>query len=143
MNEKPLRILYKNYKGKISVRNIGPKEINFGKNKFHTENQWFLVAWDYDKNTMRSFAMNDILRINPTSEDIAKYIIYKSPDEDYIITNDEKPPLGLKPKKLFYEERFDDIINAMHRYIEAKKIIPKEWIVELNELTNNLCAKDI
>jgi DNA-directed RNA polymerase len=41
------------------------------------------------------------------------------------------------------EALIDDIINVMHRYIEAKKIIPKEWIVELNELTNNLCAKDI
>jgi len=46
----------------------------------------------------------------------------------------EKPPLGLIPQRLHNKKRVQDIDNAICRYIEARKIIPEEWIVERNEL---------
>ena len=50
----------------------------------------------------------------------------------------DKPPLGLIPRKTYWEElnyhRRQDIIAAMHRYMEAKQPIPVEWCKELIDL---------
>ena len=46
----------------------------------------------------------------------------------------EKPPIGLIPEYLWKEKRLFDIIEAINRYIEAKKEIPIEWIEEYNKL---------
>lgn len=50
----------------------------------------------------------------------------------------ENPPLGLMPRKIYWEElnyhRRQDIIAAMHRYMEAKRDIPVEWCKELIDL---------
>lgn len=49
-----------------------------------------------------------------------------------------KPPLGLTPRKIYWEElnyhRRQDIIAAMHSYMEAKMDIPVEWCKELIDL---------
>lgn len=49
-----------------------------------------------------------------------------------------KPPLGLQPRKIYWEHlnycRRQDIIAAMHRYMEAKMDIPVEWCKELIDL---------
>jgi len=48
-----------------------------------------------------------------------------------------KPPLGLKPRKLFDEHanllRINEITEAMKRYSDAKVPIPCEWVDELHE----------
>ena len=50
----------------------------------------------------------------------------------------KKPPLGLKPRKLYWEElnynRRKDILAAMQRRMEAKTDIPVEWCKELIDL---------
>jgi len=46
----------------------------------------------------------------------------------------EKPPLGLKPKRIAQELRINDIDKAIERYIGASYPIPIEWIEERNEL---------
>lgn len=46
----------------------------------------------------------------------------------------KKPPLGLKPKWVHDEERKLEILDAIERYSEAEKSIPKEWVIELREL---------
>lgn len=46
----------------------------------------------------------------------------------------EKPPLGLKPRWVHDEQRMNAILNAMERFTESNKAIPKEWIAELGEL---------
>jgi len=55
-------------------------------------------------------------------------------------TQVEKPPIGLMPEKLFDEEidkminaRIFEILQAMERYSKEEKIIPLEWIYELNK----------
>lgn len=40
---------------------------------------------------------------------------------------EEKPPLGIMPKKIWIEQRMKVIGRAMFRYLEAGKEIPEEW----------------
>lgn len=47
---------------------------------------------------------------------------------------DERPPLGLTPKRVHDETRALDIIDALRRYAEAGKAVPPEWIDELAAL---------
>lgn len=63
MGEKvTVKIKYKNYRGEISNRNITPFRIRFTVNKYHTERQWLLTAYDHGKEDMRFFAVKDILK---------------------------------------------------------------------------------
>lgn len=43
----------------------------------------------------------------------------------------QKPPIGLKPRELYEEERINDILAACSRYSCAKLPIPIEWVDEL------------
>lgn len=47
----------------------------------------------------------------------------------------EKPPLGIPPKDIaehnFNTFRIGGILGGMHRYAEAEKPIPIEWVTEL------------
>ena len=57
-----------------------------------------------------------------------------------------KPPLGLKPRWLAEEERFDEVDEAIKRYVQANKKVPSEWRDEWNELyvkmkNHGLCVK--
>lgn len=47
-----------------------------------------------------------------------------------MVRNNLIPPVGLYPKKLFLEDRLNDINSAILRYIEADYLIPSEWISE-------------
>ncbi len=61
MNEtSSVKIVYTNYKGETDMRKIIPKEIVFGSNQWHKEDQWLLLAYDLDKKADRNFAMKDI-----------------------------------------------------------------------------------
>ncbi|MEG0380552.1 MAG: hypothetical protein RR603_02500 [Kurthia sp.] len=44
----------------------------------------------------------------------------------------QKPPLGLKPRNLFLEERAYEITEAIQRYFEAGQEVPVNWIEEYN-----------
>ena len=44
----------------------------------------------------------------------------------------KKPPLGLKPKWLHDEERKEEVINAIKRYLKSGRKIPNKWIKEYN-----------
>lgn len=44
-----------------------------------------------------------------------------------------KPPLGIKPKPIHDQERSNDLVEAIERYLSAGKQIPLEWIEEFNE----------
>jgi len=56
------------------------------------------------------------------------------PSKDATDSKAEKPPLGLMPASLFYEDRANQIIEAMNRYIQAGKAIPLEWVKEYNAI---------
>ena len=62
-DKKYLKISYTNYRGEQSVRTIKPIKIWFGENEWHKGEQWFLKAYDLDKNAERDFALIDIQNI--------------------------------------------------------------------------------
>ena len=55
----------------------------------------------------------------------------ESAAEAYLRREVEKPPLGLMPEKIWREQRIEEIVDAMHRYIEAGKDMPDDWMKEL------------
>lgn len=59
-NKKIVRILYTNWKGVTSYRNIIPESIEYKSTEWHPEEQWILNAIDVDKNAMRGFSLKDI-----------------------------------------------------------------------------------
>ena len=44
----------------------------------------------------------------------------------------EKPPLGLRPRMVWLNEREMEIVEAMERYEKAGKEIPEKWQFELS-----------
>ena len=58
--DKRISIVYTNYKGETAIRQIIPKEITFGSNQWHTEDQWLLLAFDLEKKADRTFALKDV-----------------------------------------------------------------------------------
>ena len=55
-----VKILYTNWKGVTSYRNIVPKSFEFKSTEWHPEEQWILNAFDVDKQADRAFALKDI-----------------------------------------------------------------------------------
>lgn len=49
-----------------------------------------------------------------------------------------RPPLGLKPEKIWKAQRAHEIHGAIGRYLQADKRVPSEWYDELKKLTNEL-----
>ena len=52
-----------------------------------------------------------------------------------------RPPHGLVPRYIVTEQRLDDIINAIHRYLEVKMVIPVEWLSEYNFILKEIYGK--
>lgn len=46
----------------------------------------------------------------------------------------KKPPLGVKPRFIWEEERIEALQDAMKRHIENGFMVPVEWAQEHNEL---------
>lgn len=57
---KIVTIVYTNYKGNTAIRKILPKDILFGHNEWHKEDQWLMIAYDVEKKADRTFALKDI-----------------------------------------------------------------------------------
>lgn len=58
--EKVVTIVYTNYNGNTGVRQVIPKEIFFGHNEWHKEDQWLMSAYDLQKEAERTFALKDV-----------------------------------------------------------------------------------
>lgn len=75
-----------------------------------------------------------------TKDETLRYIATMIPNTPWgrlaaaAVDEDEKPPLGLKPKYIHEYLRANDIILASARYVNAGKSIPREWLLELAEL---------
>lgn len=51
---------YTNYRGEESTRLVRPDKVYFGSTEWHVEPQWLLLAYDLQKEAMRTFALNEI-----------------------------------------------------------------------------------
>lgn len=49
---------------------------------------------------------------------------------------DKKPPLGLKPRFIYEEERRDEIKEAVFRMFNANVGVNTDWIREYNEIVH-------
>lgn len=131
MMEEPLYILYRNWRGELTVRSVQPRSIYHGVTQWHPEPQWFMVALDEAKGSTRDFAMADILSMHRTSDD-AQFALSLMPqivDTDTINTNDKfTVPEGIT---IQVEGRADD---SPLRTLEgpAPAILPVYIVMELD-----------
>lgn len=51
---------YTNWRGERRNRMVRPISIRYGSTKEHPEPQWFMLAWDMEKESYRTFSMKDI-----------------------------------------------------------------------------------
>lgn len=49
-----------------------------------------------------------------------------------------KPPIGLSSRRLWLEDRFKEVSDAINRYKDAGMIVPTEWYEEFFQLTEVL-----
>lgn len=57
----PVRFLYRNWRGLITIRKLYPKGIRFDSTEYHPEPQWLLDGYDLDKRADRSYALKGVL----------------------------------------------------------------------------------
>ena len=55
----PLTFTYKNWRGETGIRRAVPNHMWYGRTEHHPEAQWFMNAWDVDKQALRDFAVLD------------------------------------------------------------------------------------
>lgn len=53
-----------------------------------------------------------------------------------------KPPLGIKPKWLYDEQRLNSLYEAIIRYIDAGMLPSIEWIQEMHELQKDVNSRE-
>ena len=58
----PIVFFYKNWRGEFSYRTVtGTPVFWFGESKYHKGPQWFIKAYDAEKQDVRDFAVADIV----------------------------------------------------------------------------------
>jgi hypothetical protein len=58
-----MQFRYKNYRGKMGIRNVLVKGFFYGETAYHPMPQFFLSGFDLDKEANREFAVNDIYEV--------------------------------------------------------------------------------
>jgi predicted DNA-binding transcriptional regulator YafY len=58
--QEPISFDYSNHRGERGFRKVLPFRLWFGVTEFHPAPQWFLRAWDFNRNAMRDFAITSI-----------------------------------------------------------------------------------
>lgn len=67
---------------------------------------------------------------------IGKPVPPKNPNAVITEQSSSRPPLGLKPEKIWKAQRAHEIHDAIGRYLQADKRVPSEWYDELKKLTD-------
>lgn len=80
--------------------------------------------------------------INIVSDDGCHVTLYEERFEEVLSCEIvEKPPLGLRPEFIVLEHRQKEIQEAVMRYLEVGKEIPKEWTAEYYRNSSRLLEK--
>lgn len=62
LDSPPIKFFYKNWRGECGYRTInGAPMFWYGESKYHEGPQWFIKAYDVDKQDIRDFAVLDII----------------------------------------------------------------------------------
>ncbi|MBO9428793.1 hypothetical protein [Sulfitobacter sp. R18_1] len=59
LDQPPVQMKYKNWRGETSVRTIIPISVRYGNTEWHPEMGWLMLAFDVDKQAEREFALKD------------------------------------------------------------------------------------
>lgn len=73
-----MKVIYKNWKGKVAARSIIPQRIEFRISAWHGEQpNWILVAHDIEKGEGRDFLLRDFIEFDceELGEDTIKEIV--------------------------------------------------------------------
>lgn len=62
-----VRFVYENHRDNVADRTVLPIRLWFGKTDWYPKEQWFLHAFDLDKQEARDFAMTNISRWIPST----------------------------------------------------------------------------
>ncbi|MHA1197733.1 MAG: hypothetical protein ACTSQF_00050 [Candidatus Heimdallarchaeaceae archaeon] len=54
----------------------------------------------------------------------------------------KRPPLGVMPRQIWLQKRFDDLIEAVDRFKKANTEIPREWYKEIGDLALKLTENE-
>lgn len=65
----PLTFTYRNYRGEVAERTAIPKRLWWGSTEWHPEPQWFVTAFDLEKQAARDFAWKDMALACPPAPD--------------------------------------------------------------------------
>ena len=76
----------------------------------------------------REFELNDSVPASKNDED-------EYPDTNEGVKTD-KPPIGIKPRRIHDFQRLTELFAAVLRYMEAEKKVPGEWVDEIRDLIN-------
>lgn len=59
MSNNRIKMVYRNYRGEIALREVLPIQVYFGSTEYHQEPQFLLKAFDFAKQDIRDFALCD------------------------------------------------------------------------------------
>lgn len=93
-----------------------------------------LVVWAREEDCETMVNPKAILKV--VENNLPKYENPPKPPEEI-----SKPPLGLIPRYIHEEKRFNDIVEAITRTVNKGKLIPTEWIEEYTELVTKINKK--
>lgn len=102
------------------------------------ENELMVVA-GFDLKTLINKLKNGYTIESPKENNSTPHLINCACSDDWTRgMRDEpiKPPLGVMPRDIWNRKRQKELADAMQRYLEAGKSIPREWIDEYNELSD-------
>lgn len=67
MSRQHVEIDYTNHRGERRCRVIWPVALFWGTTRGHSKRQWFVSAWDVERDTRRDFALKDIHSWQPVA----------------------------------------------------------------------------
>jgi hypothetical protein len=70
-------------------------------------------------------------------EQLVQNVVADNPGAKEVVEVRVASPIGLRPKALAEAARILEILEAMHRYVQAGKKVPYEWQDEISDLLAN------
>ncbi len=83
------KFVYKNYAGLVSERTVIPYSVWFGATQYHPKPQFFLNAFDIDRNESRDFALDDFLDRDGAVNEAVAGAFYAAADEALVLAAQE------------------------------------------------------
>ena len=116
MKLKPGRLTvvkYINYRGESSHRAFIFKYMYFGKNSFHTNEQWLVVGFDIIKKATRTYALSDMSL--PEHIDTLDVSILKTINQQKVVLIHNLSMLLLEQNKQYHRLRIDNLKGRLNK----------------------------